>query len=98
MVNNQTGKAHNEGNIYICKTSPHLVFKAYFEQFRKDFTYFLRCRSEEIVDGGVMILTIIGSNENDSPKSIWEIMGRTLNDMVMLVRIYIYNISFPFND
>ncbi|XP_062076792.1 probable caffeine synthase MTL2 [Humulus lupulus] len=84
LVDNQTGEAHNKGNIYLSKTSPRVVFKVYFDQFQKDFTYFLRCRSEEIVDGGVMILTIIGSTENDSPNSIWELLGRTLNDMVML--------------
>ncbi|XP_062080022.1 probable caffeine synthase MTL3 [Humulus lupulus] len=42
LVNN------NKGNIYISKTSPPLVFKAYLDQFHKDFTNFLRWRSEEI--------------------------------------------------
>ncbi|XP_062079450.1 probable caffeine synthase MTL2 isoform X2 [Humulus lupulus] len=83
LVNEQTREAHNKGNICISETSPPIVFKVYLEQFRKDFTYFLRCRSEEIVNGGVMILTFMSSTKSDSPKSIIEILGRTLNDMAM---------------
>ncbi|XP_062076793.1 S-adenosyl-L-methionine:benzoic acid/salicylic acid carboxyl methyltransferase 3-like [Humulus lupulus] len=82
LVNNITGEAHNKGNIYISETSPPVVFKAYLNQFQKDFINFIRYRSEEIVPGGIIVLTIIGSTKSDSPKSIWEILGRTLNDMV----------------
>ncbi|PON77376.1 SAM dependent carboxyl methyltransferase [Trema orientale] len=79
----ETGEAQNKGNIYISKTSPHVVFNAYYHQFQEDFTMFLRCRSDEIVPGGRMIITIIGSIKSDEPKSIWEILGRALNDMVL---------------
>ncbi|KAF4383384.1 hypothetical protein G4B88_023958 [Cannabis sativa] len=54
LVNKQTREAYNKGNICVSNTSPPMVFKIYLEQFQKDFTNFLRCRSEEIVNGGVM--------------------------------------------
>ncbi|XP_030511136.2 probable caffeine synthase MTL2 [Cannabis sativa] len=83
LVNKQTREAYNKGNICVSNTSPPMVFKIYLEQFQKDFTNFLRCRSEEIVNGGVMVFTIIGSTKSDSPQSILEILGRALNDMAM---------------
>ncbi|XP_030509875.2 S-adenosyl-L-methionine:benzoic acid/salicylic acid carboxyl methyltransferase 1-like [Cannabis sativa] len=82
LVDDQTGEAHNKGNIYISKTSPAMVFKSYLDQFQIDFTNFLRYRSEEMVSGGIMILTFLGSIQSHSPKSIYEILGRTLNGMV----------------
>ncbi|KAF4375503.1 hypothetical protein F8388_024162 [Cannabis sativa] len=82
LVNDESGEAHNKGNIYITNTSPSIVFKSYLDQFQKDFTNFLRYRSQEIVSGGIMILTFIGSIQSDSPNNIYEILGRTLNDMV----------------
>ncbi|XP_060973537.1 probable caffeine synthase MTL2 isoform X2 [Cannabis sativa] len=48
LVDDQTGEAHNKGNIYITKTSLAVVFKSYLDQFQKDFTNFLRYRSEEM--------------------------------------------------
>lgn len=88
----ETGEALNKGNIYISKTSPSVVFKAYLDQFEEDFTIFLRCRSKELVPGGGMIIAAIGSTKSDNPKSIWEILGRALNDMVLEV----FAISFKF--
>ncbi|KAM6581547.1 hypothetical protein CsatA_005321 [Cannabis sativa] len=83
LVDDETGEARNKGNIYIWKTSSAVVFKSYLDQFQIDFTNFLRYRSEEMVSGGIMILTFIGSiDQSNSPKSIYEILGRTLNDMV----------------
>ncbi|KAM6554831.1 hypothetical protein CsatB_015593 [Cannabis sativa] len=43
---------------------------------------YLRYRSEEMVSGGIMILTFLGSIQSHSPNNIYEILGRTLNDMV----------------
>ncbi|PON98208.1 SAM dependent carboxyl methyltransferase [Trema orientale] len=79
----ETGEALNKGNIYISKTSPRVVFNAYYDQFQEDFRMFLRCRSEEVVSSGGMILTIAGSIESDNPKCIIEIIGKALNDMVL---------------
>ncbi|XP_062080019.1 probable caffeine synthase MTL2 [Humulus lupulus] len=78
----ETGEAHNKDNIYVTKASPNVVVKAYFSQFQEDFTYFLRCRSEEIIIGGSMVLTILGSITSNDHKHVLEVVGRALNDMV----------------
>ncbi|KAM3695357.1 hypothetical protein ACJW31_07G125500 [Castanea mollissima] len=79
----QTGEALNKGNICIAKTSPPAVFKAYLDQFQRDFTLFLKSRAEELVPGGCMVLTTMGSNKSVDPLSIWEVVGLKLNDMVL---------------
>ncbi|KAL6346867.1 hypothetical protein AAG906_002984 [Vitis piasezkii] len=78
-----TGQVMNKGNICIAKTSPPGVFKAYYEQFERDLTLFLESRAEEIVPGGGMLLTVMGSIQSNDPCSIWELVGITLNDMVL---------------
>ena len=80
------GLEGNERNIYMASSSPPSVLKAYFEQFQSDFSMFLRCRSEELVEGGSMVLTFLG-RRNDDPSSkeccyIWELLALALNDMV----------------
>jgi len=80
----------NKGNIYLAKTSPPGVHKAYLNQFEKDFTAFLRSRSEEMIPGGCMVLTIYGRDENNDSSvkhspTIWEFFGMMLNDMVLEV-------------
>ncbi|XP_062080005.1 S-adenosyl-L-methionine:benzoic acid/salicylic acid carboxyl methyltransferase 1-like [Humulus lupulus] len=81
----ETGVTHNKGNIYITKTSPDVVVKTYLRQFEEDFTVFLRCRSEEMVIGGCMVLTMMGSAISNDPKHMLEIVGRVLNDLVSQV-------------
>ena len=83
---NETREALNKGNICIAKTSPPAVFDAYLKQFEKDFTMFLKCRAEELVPGGPMVLTTLGSIKSDDPQSIWEVVGLKLNDTVLEVR------------
>ena len=86
----------NKGQIYVTKTSPPGVHETYLGQFEKDFTSFLRSRSEEVVSGGNMVLTIYGREENScsfdtySP-SIWELFGMMLNDMVSEVKKYFFS-------
>ncbi|XWS42094.1 hypothetical protein CRYUN_Cryun17cG0139100 [Craigia yunnanensis] len=80
------GLESNKGNIYMASTSPPDVLKAYYEQFQKDFSLFLKCRSEELVAGGRMVLTFLG-RRSDDPSSkeccyIWELLAMALNDMV----------------
>ncbi|KAI7739401.1 hypothetical protein M8C21_010744, partial [Ambrosia artemisiifolia] len=77
----------NKGNIYISTTSPPSVIRAYQEQFQRDFFMFLKCRAEEMVSGGRMVLTILG-RRNDNPCSKeccyhWDLLAETLNDMVV---------------
>lgn len=54
------GKGINKGTIYISETSPREVGKAYLGQFERDLTQFLKCRSQEVVPNGLMLLTFRG--------------------------------------
>lgn len=80
------GLENNKGNIYMASSSPASVIRAYYEQFQKDFGYFLKCRSEELLDGGRMVLTFLGRSSADPSSKeccyIWELLATALNDMV----------------
>ncbi|KAB2042894.1 hypothetical protein ES319_D02G249100v1 [Gossypium barbadense] len=78
----KAGTALNKDNICVAKTSPHAVFEAYLDQFKRDFTLFLRCRAGEIVPNGRMLLTTMGSIKSNDPLTIWEFVGLKLHDMV----------------
>ncbi|XVE93667.1 hypothetical protein REPUB_Repub01dG0213900 [Reevesia pubescens] len=78
----KTGSALNKGNIYVAKTSSPDVLEAYLEQFKRDFALFLKCRADEIVPGGRMVLTTLGSIKSDDPLTIWEFVGLKLHEMV----------------
>ncbi|XP_074270441.1 putative jasmonic acid carboxyl methyltransferase 2 [Silene latifolia] len=58
-------KMLNKGKVYLSVTSPGHVIDAYRLQFRKDFTTFLKCRSEEMVLGGRMVLSFMGRRSID---------------------------------
>ncbi|AES95026.1 putative salicylate carboxymethyltransferase [Medicago truncatula] len=81
------GVENNKGNIYMATTSPANVLNAYHEQFQRDFSLFLKCRAEELVDGGRMVLTILGRKSDDKYSKeccyIWELLAVALNDMVL---------------
>lgn len=77
----------NKGAIYLTKTSPPAVHKAYFSQFQEDFKFFLRSRSSELLPGGALVLTFIGRDENNELKNAWVIIGMALNDMAAEVQI-----------
>nr|ABU88887.2 S-adenosyl-L-methionine:salicylic acid carboxyl methyltransferase [Chimonanthus praecox] len=85
-LDGKRGSALNKGNIYMAKTSPPVVLKAYLDQFQKDFFTFLSCRSEEMVAGGRMVLTFLGRKSSDPTSKeccfIWELLANALNDMV----------------
>ena len=88
------GVQNNKGNIYMASTSPPNVLKAYYEQFQRDFSFFLKCRSEEMLEGGRMVLTFLG-RKSDDPSSkeccyIWELLAAALNDMVLEVHIQFF--------
>ncbi|KVI02836.1 SAM dependent carboxyl methyltransferase [Cynara cardunculus var. scolymus] len=57
------GKSINNGSLYISKSSPLEVSKAYFEQFQEDFSLFLRSRSKELIVGGRMVLILLGRRD-----------------------------------
>ncbi|KAK4738397.1 hypothetical protein R3W88_002094 [Solanum pinnatisectum] len=58
------GIENNKGTIYAASTSPSSVLKAYSKQYERDFATFLKYRSEELVKGGHMVLTMPG-RENE---------------------------------
>ncbi|WRX35062.1 SAM dependent carboxyl methyltransferase - like 10 [Theobroma cacao] len=70
----------------MAKSSPPSVLKAYSDQFQKDFSNFLRLRSEEIICGGRMVLTMVGrSIANPTSKDcccLWELLTKSLFDLV----------------
>ncbi|CAF1935394.1 unnamed protein product [Brassica oleracea var. botrytis] len=57
---------NNKENVYISNSSPQSAYKAYLNQFQRDFSMFLTLRSEEIVSNGRMVLTFIGRNTLNS--------------------------------
>ncbi|XP_026437519.1 salicylate carboxymethyltransferase-like [Papaver somniferum] len=77
----------NKGNFYITKSSPPSVITAYLNQFKKDFRAFLECRSEELVNGGRMVLTLVGRSSSDPTSqdccSFWDLLALSAHDMVL---------------
>ncbi|XP_051144264.1 benzoate carboxyl methyltransferase-like [Andrographis paniculata] len=76
----------NKENFIPIKTSPVEVFKAYEQQFRRDFSTFLSKRGEEMIIGGHMVLAFIGRNSidfssDDSCGSL-RLLAEALVDMV----------------
>ncbi|CAI9100000.1 OLC1v1036912C1 [Oldenlandia corymbosa var. corymbosa] len=73
----EDGLSLNKGNILIGETSPPAVHDAYLEQFKSDFTTFLRVRSIELVSQGRMFFIL----SSDTPGDVCY-LNPTLNDMV----------------
>uniref|UniRef100_A0A0A0KT16 Uncharacterized protein n=1 Tax=Cucumis sativus TaxID=3659 RepID=A0A0A0KT16_CUCSA len=76
----------NKGKIFMSSTSPKSVVEAYYKQFQMDFSMFLKCRAEELVIGGHMILTMLGRTSEEpwskECTSFWEFLSLALNTMV----------------
>ncbi|KAI6671523.1 hypothetical protein NL676_006408 [Syzygium grande] len=76
----------NKGKIYISRTSPQGVVEAYSNQFRRDFSSFLKSRSEEIAPGGHMVLTYRGRRMPDPYPDesclLWDYLGLAFQDLV----------------
>ncbi|KAJ6805700.1 salicylate carboxymethyltransferase-like [Iris pallida] len=66
------GDPINKGNVYMSPASPPSVVTRYFEQFQEDFSMFLRSRSQELVVGGRMVLSMLGRRSHDIHKKINE--------------------------
>jgi hypothetical protein len=66
--------------------SPPSVYEVYVEQFGRDFKNFLQSRSEELALDGVMVLTLIG-RENNGEITSFEVLGMVLNEMVQEVNM-----------
>ncbi|KAL3728467.1 hypothetical protein ACJRO7_033107 [Eucalyptus globulus] len=83
------GLEGNKGNIYMARSSPLKVLRAYYEQFQRDFSTFLECRGQEVVVGGRMVLTLLGRRSDDLSSEeccyIWELLAIALYEMVSKV-------------
>ncbi|XP_054810843.1 S-adenosyl-L-methionine:benzoic acid/salicylic acid carboxyl methyltransferase 2-like [Prosopis cineraria] len=81
------GVENNKGNICMARTSPLNVREAYYHQFQKDFSMFLKCRAVELVKGGRAVLTFLGRSSSDLSSNescyILELLAEALNDMVL---------------
>ncbi|XP_028784299.1 salicylate carboxymethyltransferase-like [Neltuma alba] len=81
------GVENNKGNICMGRTSPYNVHKAYYNQFQRDFSLFLKCRARELVEGGRMVLTLQGRRSNAPSSNVccyaWELLAQALNGMVL---------------
>ncbi|KAG6603957.1 Salicylate carboxymethyltransferase, partial [Cucurbita argyrosperma subsp. sororia] len=59
----------NKGNIFASHRSPNQALEAYQKQHQKDFSTFLKCRGEELVVGGRMVLISTGVIEEEKVNS-----------------------------
>ncbi|KAL8122474.1 hypothetical protein AgCh_018991 [Apium graveolens] len=75
----------NGGNVYMAKASPRGICEAYFDQYTRDFSTFLRIRSLEIAPKGCMVLTFQGRSSADPSNSgcciLYEILAKSLQSM-----------------
>lgn len=85
-IYDEQGKSMNKGCIYICESSPPRIITAYAQQFREDFSRFLRHRSQELKKGGSMVLVFLGREglvHFDRGNSfIWELLARSFRILV----------------
>ncbi|KAK9099141.1 hypothetical protein Syun_026186 [Stephania yunnanensis] len=79
------GMQLNKGNTYIASTTPQVVSRAYYEQFKHDFYSFLHSRSEEVIKGGRAVLTLIGRRTDDPSRDEncvpWKMITLALKDI-----------------
>lgn len=82
----QQGRSLNKQNIHISESSPPQVSEAYLRQFQEDFSLFLKSRSEELINGGKMVLILLGrmgNNHVDRGNSFfWELLSKSLAILV----------------
>ncbi|WZZ23680.1 hypothetical protein YC2023_007081 [Brassica napus] len=80
------GKSINKGCVNICSSSPEAVSKAYYSQFKEDFSMFLRFRSKELVASGRMVLIMLGRESPDyvdrGNSFLWELLARSIANLV----------------
>ncbi|RID46790.1 hypothetical protein BRARA_I03432 [Brassica rapa] len=80
------GLENNNTSIHINDTSPPDVYKSYLNQFKNDFSLFLRMRSEEIVPNGQMVLTFVGRKVSDPLSKdcfqVWSLLSDCILDLV----------------
>ncbi|GAV56779.1 Methyltransf_7 domain-containing protein [Cephalotus follicularis] len=87
-LTSKEGLPLNKGKMYISKTSPPAVSKAYLAQFQEDFILFLKSRSQEVVSNGVMVLTLHGRQSPDPSSKqscyLWDLLADATAHMISL--------------
>lgn len=88
------GLEKNKMSVYITTSSPLRTYKAYLNQFQRDFTTFLKLRYEEMVPNGIMVLTFIGRNTIGNPLHrdcchFWTLLSKSLRGLVVEVYIQV---------
>ncbi|XP_062118107.1 probable methyltransferase TCM_000336 [Humulus lupulus] len=83
----EKGVSINKGSIYISERSPKEVTQAYLNQFQKDFSVFLGARSKEVIQGGKMVLILLGKegphHHIDRGNSFfWQLLSRSFSILV----------------
>ncbi|KAE8057149.1 hypothetical protein FH972_013862 [Carpinus fangiana] len=85
-LDSKASVAINKGKVYISKSSPQSVLDSYSLQFQKDFSMFLKSRSEEVVLGGRIVLSLMGRSSMDPTTEEschhWELLAHALMSMV----------------
>ncbi|KAG0466266.1 hypothetical protein HPP92_017296 [Vanilla planifolia] len=74
-----------ESNIYLTEESSPRSWKMYLEQYKSDFSRFLKLRSKELFFGGRMILTFLGRRKPSTCGELthlWRLLSDALRDMV----------------
>ncbi|KAJ6815027.1 salicylate carboxymethyltransferase-like [Iris pallida] len=97
------GEPINKGNVYMSPASSPSVVTRYFEQFQEDFSMFLRSRSQELVVGGRMVLSMLGRRSHDIHKKInefplYEALSKSLSIFVsqkMIAEEKVDSFNFP---
>lgn len=83
----------------MSKSSPPNVLEAYQKKFDTDFRKFLQMRSEELVQGGCMVLTFVGRSIADPTIDdcciIWKLLAQSLHDILKEVKVF-FIISFKY--
>lgn len=76
----------NKNSIYLSRRSPIRAQEAYLKQFQEDFSLFLKSRSQELINGGKMVLILLGrdgpSHVDRGISILWEILYQSLATLV----------------
>ncbi|KAG6483327.1 hypothetical protein ZIOFF_059971 [Zingiber officinale] len=98
-----SGMSINKGKTYICSTSPPAVLSAYFNQFRKDFSVFLKSRSAELQFGGRIGIAMLGRESEDhsdrSTTILWDVLDQSFailasQEMIDEEKVNEYDVPF----
>ncbi|CAL9221820.1 unnamed protein product [Arabidopsis halleri] len=80
------GLEENKKNVYLRSPCPPNLYESYLNQFKNDFSTFLRMRAEETMPSGRMALTLVGRKTLDPLSKDcfkdWSLVSDSLLDLV----------------